>query len=117
MAKGSGIVRELIISFGFLNGVWLAIGVNPQNVILNFLKTNLESLDPTLKTLFIIIPIILFVGTVITVFKVYHHGGLTGAIAVFLAFGAGLTILTYPQYTAVLLIAAFVLGWLSFKSK
>jgi hypothetical protein len=113
----SGIVRELIISFGFLNGVWLAIGINPQNVILDFLKTNLENLSPTMKTVFIILPIILLIGTIITVFKVFHHGGWTGAIAVFLAFAAGYTILKYPQYTAVLLIAAFALGWLSFKSK
>ena len=115
MAKDSGIVRELIISFGFLNGVWLAIGINPQTEIVSFFQQYLESLSPVMKTVFIVIPIVLLLGTIFTVLKVYHHGGFFGALAVFVAFAAGYLVLKTPQLTAPMLIAAYIIGWLAFR--
>jgi hypothetical protein len=115
MARNSNVTKELVVGFGFFTGLWVAVGVSPNQAIINFLKPLLENLHPTLKTVFIIIPIILFLGTLITVLKVYRYGKLGGAIAVFLAFAAGTLMLKMPQYSAPLLIAAFIIGWLSFR--
>ena len=115
--KAGNILRELIIGFGFLNGVWLAIGINPQNFIIDFLKTSLENIHPILKIIFIILPILITIGTVLTIIKVYSKGGMLGAIAVLVAFAAGLLIIKNTASSIIILLVAMLLGLITFRKK
>ena len=111
------IVRELVIGFGFVNGVWLAIGISPEDWIYNFLKPYITDLPTILRTIFSIIPIILIILTAFTIFKTYQHGKVMGIIAVFLAFIAGGLIFKNWIATIVLLAIALTLGAISFKKR
>ena len=111
------IVRELVIGFGFLNGVWLAVGISPGDWIYNFVKPFITNMPPIMRTIFAIIPTILIIITAFTIFKTYQHGKVMGVIAVLLAFIAGGLILTNWIATAVLLAIALILGAISFRGR
>jgi hypothetical protein len=115
MAKN--IVKSLVVSFGFLNGVWLAVGINPQDELIKFLSPILSDLHPILKALFIILPGVLLIGTIITIFSVYKRGGIVGSTAVLMAFIAGALILQNYIITIGLLLMALIIGQVSFKRK
>jgi len=110
------VVKELVIGFGFLNGLWIAIGFNPQNEVIKFLQFNLEGLSPVLKTFFIILPIILMIGTIITILKVYRSGGLIGIIALLTAFAAGTLVLKDWRISIALLAIAALIGLITFRT-
>jgi hypothetical protein len=111
------IAKELIIGFGFLNGLWIAIGLNPRDKLIEFLKLNLEGLSPALKIFFIILPIIFTLGSVFTMFKVFRSGGLFGIIAVLAAFAAGTLVLKDWRTSATFFVMAALMGLMTFKDK
>jgi hypothetical protein len=111
------IVRELVIGFGFLNGVWLAIGTSPEDLVYNFLKPYVTNLPTILRTIFSIIPIILILLTAYTIFKTYQSGRVMGIIAVFLAFIAGGLIFKNWIATLILLAIALIIGAISFRGR
>lgn len=113
--KSNGITRELIISFGFINGFWFGLGINPQTMVLTFVGKYVNLLPPMGQKIFTIIPIILTLITVITVLKVYRRGGILGGIAVITAFAAGALLLKNWQATVILGLAAILLGLITFK--
>lgn len=109
------IVRKLVTGFGFLNGVWFAIGMSPEEEIIKFLQPILSGLHPIVKLLFIILPALLVIITLITMFTVYKKGGIIGSAAVILAFLAGALIFKNVIASFVLLIIAYIIGLISFK--
>lgn len=111
------IVRELVIGFGFINGVWLAIGISPGDWVYNFVKPYTTNLPTIMKIAFAIIPTILIIATAFTIFKTYQHGRAMGIIAVLLAFIAGGLIFTNWIATIVILAIALILGALSFRRR
>ncbi|MGV8172318.1 MAG: hypothetical protein ACP5OA_06525 [Candidatus Woesearchaeota archaeon] len=111
------LVKELVISFGFLNGIWFAIGTSPEEEVLKFLNRYSMSMPPVLQKLLIILPIILVTLTIITMIKVYYKGGILGSIIVLMAFFAGAIILKNWKIGAVLAILSLLLGLISFKYK
>ncbi|MGV8141026.1 MAG: hypothetical protein ACP5NW_01140 [Candidatus Woesearchaeota archaeon] len=110
------LVKELVISFGFLNGIWFAIGTSPETEILKFLNKYSMSMPPILQRLLIILPIILMILTITTMIKVYYKGGVFGSIIVLIAFFAGAIILKNMVIGAILAILALALGLIGFKS-
>ncbi len=102
-------LKELITGFGFVEGIWLAVGVNPESEVLNALTDILVNLGVDTGSIFLlqILPIIVLLGTIFTVYSV---GGKLGMVAVGCAFVSGLLILVSPIVTVVLLLAALVLG-------
>lgn len=103
---------QVVIGFGFLSGVWTAIGIDPEEVILNLLGTAVTAAypDPTLRTLFIVLPTILLLWSV---WQAYKKGKVFGLIAVILAYVAGLSILLSLTTTVILLVAALIVGYLA----
>jgi hypothetical protein len=103
---------QVVIGFGFLSGVWTAIGIDPEEVLLNLLGTAVTAAypDPTLRTLFIILPTILLLWSV---WQAYRKGKVPGLIAVILAYVAGLSILVSLTTTVLLLVAALLVGYLA----
>jgi hypothetical protein len=103
-------LRELIVITGFIGGLFMAIGISPQMILLNASSNLLHSVIPDgpVFLLFIVLPVILLTWTL---FSIYSSGGVRGLVAVGMAFIAGLVILTYPIPGVLLLVAALVAGY------
>jgi hypothetical protein len=117
MAKRSrAYIWQFVIGFGFLSGIWTALGIDPGEVIFNALGTVTETIfpDPTLRQVFIIIPTILFL---VSVCSAYKKGRIPGLAAVVIAYLAGLSILISLGTTIVLLLAAVVIGYLATRRR
>ena len=110
--KSRAYIWQSVICFGFLSGLWTAIGIDPEEVILNLTGKTVDTIfsDPAIRYLFILLPTILLV---ISVWQVWKKGRVPGLIAVILAYVAGLSILLTWQTALILLLAAIVIGWLA----
>jgi hypothetical protein len=109
------IFRELIIGFGFVNGFWFGIGIDPQKIILTFLGNYINIMPAIIQKAFTIIPIILTAISVITIFRIYRRGGILGGVAVLVAFLAGALLLKDWHSSIILGLAAILLGLITFK--
>jgi small-conductance mechanosensitive channel len=105
-------IWQFTIGLGFLSGLWTAIGIDPQEVILHLLGTVTGEIypDPTLRQLFILLPLILLV---LSVWGAYKKGRVLGLASVLIAYVAGLSILVALWTSIVLLLGAIVTGYLA----
>jgi small-conductance mechanosensitive channel len=113
MAKRSRTyIWQFTIGLGFLSGIWTAIGIDPDEVILNILGTVTGEVfpDPTLRQIFILLPTILLI---ISVWGAYKRGKTLGLASVLIAYVAGLSILVALWTSILLLLAAIVTGYLA----
>lgn len=113
--RTSAFLREFVVLFGFLNGVWLAVGVNPGAKLLEVLAgilLNLTGREGTLQLVLTLLPVIL---TVVTLFLILRKGGFVGLLAVIVALVGGMQILADPTVSLVLLLAAMGLGYFATK--
>jgi small-conductance mechanosensitive channel len=113
MAKRSRTyIWQFTIGLGFLSGLWTAIGIDPEEVVLNLLGTVTGEIfpDPTLRQLFIVLPTILLL---ISVFGAYKKGKALGLASVLIAYVGGLSVLVALWTSVLLLIAAMVTGYLA----
>lgn len=103
-------VQEIVLGFGFLNGLWIAVGVNPETEILRAFSDIIKSLDigGGFTLLFWLIPIILTLGSL---FASYFIGGWLGLGAVGMAFLGGALIIRIPTFAVILLIVAVMMGF------
>lgn len=103
---------QVVIGFGFLSGIWTAIGIDPEEVFLNLIGSAITAAypDPMLRTLFIVLPTVLLLWSV---WQAYKKGKVPGLIAVILAYAAGLSILVSLTTTLILLGSALVVGYLA----
>ena len=93
MAKRSRTyIWQFTIGLGFLSGLWTAIGIDPEEVVLNLLGTVTGEIfpDPTLRQLFIILPTLLLL---VSVWGAYKKGKALGLASVLIAYVAGLSVL------------------------
>lgn len=114
MAKRTGrFLKEFVVLFGFLNGVWIAVGVNPGQEFLGIVRGIVESLaggNGVVDFLFTAIPLLLLVGALVAIAR---RGGWLGFAAVALGFLSGLQVVAAPRLSLVLLLAALGLGWIA----
>ncbi|MFQ5475266.1 MAG: hypothetical protein ACE5DM_05520 [Candidatus Nanoarchaeia archaeon] len=104
-----GAMRELIIGFGFLEGIWLAIGVNPSDESLKYVIMLAENIGANPWWIFFlnILPIATLLASL---YLVYRTGGFIGFLACGIAFLGGFMVLQIPILSSVLLMLAFVVG-------
>lgn len=110
MAKKSSLfIRQSVIGFGFISGVFTAIGIDPEEAIIALAGSAVTAFypDPGLSWLFVILPTILLLISVATA---YRLGGVLGLASVVVAFFAGLAVFTSLYSAAVLLIIAVATG-------
>ena len=109
---GAIFVQEVTIPFGFLNGVWIYVGVNPKAEVLKTFAWIAERFAPNFQfgLVFLLIPILTTIFYVVVSLVV---GGWLGLIAVGFAYLAGLTILTGSLLGIVFFILAIILGFLA----
>jgi hypothetical protein len=113
MAKrGRTYIWQFVIGLGFLSGFWIAIGIDPEEVLLNVLGTVSGEIypDPHVRQFFILLPVILLL---ISVRGAYKRGKSLGLASVLIAYVAGLSILIALWTSLVLLLAAIVTGYLA----
>lgn len=112
VAKRTGaFLKEFVVLFGFLNGVWIAVGVNPGREFLEILRGIVEGMTGAngwVELLFTWVPVLLSIAALVAIFR---KGGWLGFVAVAVAFFSGLFVLADPRLSLGLLVAALVLGW------
>jgi hypothetical protein len=113
MAKKSRTyIWKFVIGLGFLSGLWTAIGIDPQAVIVGVLGNLVDTVysDPAIRSLFLILPTILLF---LSILGAYTRGRFLGLISVILAYLAGLFILVSTVTALVFLGVAIIIGYLA----
>jgi hypothetical protein len=113
MAKRSKTyIWQFVIGLGFLSGVWTAIGIDPEAVLLGVLGTAVTALwpDPNIRLAFILLPMLLLV---VSVYGAYRGGKVFGLISVVLAYLAGLSVPVSLATTLILLVIALFAAYLA----
>jgi len=113
MAKKSRTyIWQFVIGLGFLSGLWTAIGIDPQAVILDVLGNVVDTVysDPAIRSLFLILPTILLL---LSILGAYNRGRLLGLISVIVAYLAGLFVLVSTVTALVILGIAISIGYLA----
>jgi hypothetical protein len=113
MAKKSRTyILQFVIGLGFLSGLWTAIGIDPQTVIFGVLGNIVDTVysDPAIRSLFLILPTILLL---LSILGAYRRGRLPGLISVILAYFGGLFILVSIVTALVFLGVAIIIGYLA----
>lgn len=101
-----------MILFGFLNGVWLAVGVNPGRELLGVARGIVETFvrGAAIEILFVVVPLLLLAASV---WLIWRRGRWLGFVAVGVAFVGGAEILASPTLALGLLLLGLVLGVLA----
>lgn len=111
MAKKSHTyIWKFVIGLGFLSGLWTAIGIDPQAVILDLLGNAVDTMysDPGIRSLFLLLPTILLI---FSLYSAYKKGRSLGIISVIVAYLAGLLILVSTVTALVFLTIAIITGY------
>jgi hypothetical protein len=111
MAKKSRrFVWQFVLGLGFLSGIWTAIGLDPEDVLISVVGSTVDSVfpSPLVRYLFLVLPTILLA---ISVIGAYVKGKGLGLVSVLVAYGAGLVILKQPVFGLALLALAAVVGY------
>jgi hypothetical protein len=108
--KSSLFIRQSVVGLGFLSGIFTAIGIDPQDEIIGIVGSTVTTIypDPRISSLFLLLPTILLLISVVTA---YRLGGIMGLVSVVVAYFAGLALFTSLLSALFLLGAATVLGY------
>ncbi len=110
--KSSLFIRQSVIGLGFLSGIFTAIGIDPQQVVISVIGKAVESVypGPEISAIFIILPtILLFLSLV----AAYLKGRILGLVSVLVAYFAGILILVSTALALILLAGAIGIGYLA----
>jgi hypothetical protein len=110
--KSKVFLWESVIGLGFLSGLWTSIGISPQSLVIGFIGKSTSSMypDPAIRALFIVLPTILLI---ISIISAYKRGKIPGLFSVILAYISGLLLITAPVSAIILLLSAVVIGILA----
>lgn len=109
MTKSEIFFKEFIVGLGFISGFWIAVGVNPEAIIFESLRTVMETLNPDsgFGYMFTLFPLLLTVGSLI---GAYAMGGKIGMFAIGIAFVSGILFVSAPIISLIMLGAAMLVG-------
>ena len=107
---GKSFVQEFVLGFGFLSGLWIYAGINPETEIIKAFASIIQELspNPTYSFLFWLIPII---GTLGSLAGSYFLGSWLGLIAVFFALIGGIFI--GSTFGIICLVIGIILGFIA----
>jgi hypothetical protein len=105
-------IWQFVIGLGFLSGIWTAVGIDPQAVLLGALGSAVTTLwpDPNVRLAFILLPTLLLLASI---WGAYRGGKVFGLLSVILAYLAGLSVLVSLSTTLILLVVAVFAGYLA----
>ncbi len=104
-------LRESVVLFGFLNGLFLSLGVNPGATLLTAAGNLVEDLtggSGIIRFALAWLPLVLLVVMLVVI---HRRAGWLGFVAVGLAFVSGLWLLAAPTTAFALLMGALALGF------
>jgi hypothetical protein len=104
---GEIFVQEFVIGFGFLSGVFVNVGVDPESLLIDTLLKVLAQINPDTSWLGVLFTILGVIVLIVTILGAYVMGGGIGLVAVFLAFLGGVFITTFGW---IFLIVGVVIG-------
>ena len=104
------VMRNILILAGYLNGIWIAIGFNPQDELFGRLGDYVVELDPRLSIVFKAAPIIMISTAILTM---YIKGKRIGLFSLLIGFVAGLLILHSWITSVIFLILGIIVAWLA----
>jgi hypothetical protein len=113
MAKRSKTyIWQFVLGLGFVSGLWTAIGIDPQAVLLTALGNVVDTLysDPVVRWIFLILPL-LILG--VSVYGAYRKGRFPGLLSVIIAYLAGVLIFVSTATALILLGSAIFIGYLA----
>lgn len=101
--------RAFIIGFGVISGFWVAIGLNPETLLIQKLEEIIFIINPNFEFgfMFTLIP---FMSTLLSTVLAYFLGGKVGLIAVFCGFIGGLLLIDITLVGIVFIIIGIILG-------
>ena len=107
---GRSFVQEFVLGFGFLSGIWIYAGVNPETEVIKAFSSIIQELSPNpiYSFLFWIIPIMV---TLISLGASFYIGSWIGLIAVFFALIGGIFVST--TLGIICLIIGVILGFIA----
>lgn len=82
-------IREFVIGLGFLSGLWIYAGIDPEAVIIGAFVTILQQMGSPYGWLLWLLPII---STLVSIVAAWAMGGPIGILTVALAFFGGIFI-------------------------
>lgn len=87
-------IQEFVIGLGFLNGLWIHMGFDPESLIIQLLLDVITIFDPSFpfSYIFLFISIISALSAVVPLLLAYYRGGIFGLFAVVCAFIGGVLI-------------------------
>lgn len=103
-------VQELVLGFGFLSGLWICVGINPQVIVLKKISDIVMSISPNplYSFIFWLIPIVV---VIISLVSTYVVGGKLGLVAIGCAFVGGIYIISTTGI--IFLIVGIILGFIA----
>jgi hypothetical protein len=109
-------IWQSVIGLGFLSGLWTAVGIDPEGILISTFGSAVSTIspDPALRALFLILPTLFLIGSVI---GAYRNGKVPGLISVLVAYGAGLVILSSAITGLALLGGAVLLAYYSTRKR
>jgi len=104
---GKTFVQEFVIGFGFLSGLWIYAGINPESEVINVFADVVKTLMPNsgFTFLFWLIPIIALIFTILGAFVI---SGWAGIVSIGLAFLGGIFVDT--SFGVFVLVIAIIIG-------
>lgn len=108
MKLATSFVQEFVIGFGFLSGLWIHVGVDPETEIVKAFASAIQQIAPGFSVVFWLIPI---ATSIVAWFSSYLIGGWIGVLSVALALLGGIFISSPVGIW--LLIGGIVLGFLA----
>jgi hypothetical protein len=114
--KSKVFLWESVIGLGFLSGLWTAIGISPQSLIIGLIGRSASDIypDPAVRALFILLPTVLLV---ISIISAYRGGRIPGLFSVVLAYFSGLLVTTATVSAILLLMCAVAIGILATRKR
>lgn len=116
-------VKEFIILFGFLEGYFLYVKINPTGELISAFKSIMDilsSLAPAnifdFSFILFLFNILLLLGTLAQIMATYQWGGFWGLVCLLLAFISGL-LFGFVDFAVWLLLISAIGGFISFKMK
>lgn len=104
-------LRESVVLFGFLSGLFLGLGVNPARSVLGVLEEVAASLtggNGAIRLVFSLLPLAFLVFALVVI---HRRAGWLGFVAVGLAFLGGLWLLPAPVWGTAALGAGLAVGY------
>jgi hypothetical protein len=92
--------------------LWTAIGISPESLLIDLIGQSASNIypDPTVRVLFILLPTVLLI---ISIISAYRRGKIPGLLSVVLAYFSGLLIITATVSAILLLLCAVAIGILA----